>query len=88
MSLRAIASSLSSSARWAFPILFARHYDVRYLQSWRLTRQRQHLVHSDPGSDRCIAQAGLANRLLHALAPSSATLASIAARLFFRSAML
>jgi hypothetical protein len=31
-----------------------------------LTRQREHLVHRDPGSDRCITQAGFANRFLHA----------------------
>ena len=41
-------------------------HNVRYLHRWRLTRQRKHLVHSDPGSDRCIAQAGFANRFLHA----------------------
>jgi hypothetical protein len=31
-----------------------------------LTRQRKHLVHRDPGSDRCIAQPSFANRFLHA----------------------
>jgi len=40
-----------------------RHHDVRDLQRWHLACQRKHLVHSDPGSDRGIAQAGLANRL-------------------------
>src|SRR5262245_27507270 len=38
---------------------------VDNLQRCRLTDQREHLVHSDPGSDCCIAQAGLANRFLH-----------------------
>jgi len=46
-------------------LLLGRHDDVRYLKRWRLTRQRKHLVHGDPGSDRCIAQAGFANRCLH-----------------------
>src|SRR5262249_34043748 len=32
---------------------------------WRLPSQRQHLVHSDSGADRCIAQLCLANRFLH-----------------------
>jgi hypothetical protein len=27
--------------------LFAWHHNVRYLQRWRLTGQRKHLVHSD-----------------------------------------
>src|SRR5262245_3235635 len=40
---------------------------VDNLQRWRLTRQRKHLVHSDPGSDCCIAQAGFADGFLHAL---------------------
>ena len=43
--------------------LFAWQHDVRYLQGWHLTGQREHLVHSDPGRDRCITQAGLANLL-------------------------
>jgi hypothetical protein len=43
-----------------------RHDDVRYLQRWRLTRQRKHLIHSDPGPDCCITQSGLANLFLHA----------------------
>ena len=30
-----------------------------------MTRQRKHLVHRDPGSDRRIAQAGFADRRLH-----------------------
>jgi hypothetical protein len=47
-------------------LFFARHHDIRYLKRWRLTRQRKHFVHSDPGSDRCIAQARFANRFLHA----------------------
>jgi hypothetical protein len=55
--------------------LFAWHDDVGYLHRWRLTRQRKHLVHSDPGSDRCITQAGFANRFLHA---SGAQLRNIA----------
>jgi hypothetical protein len=31
-----------------------------------LTRQREQLVHRNPGSDRCITQAGLSYRFLHA----------------------
>jgi hypothetical protein len=50
-----------------------------------LTRQRKHLVHSDPGSDRCIAQAGLANRFLHASGANSATLERMPTMLFFRA---
>jgi len=46
-------------------LLSSRQYDVRYLQHWRLSRQRKHLADSDPGSDRCVPQAGLANRFLH-----------------------
>ena len=46
--------------------LFVWQHDVGYLQRWRLTRQRKHLVHGDPGSDRSIAQAGFANRFFHA----------------------
>jgi hypothetical protein len=45
--------------------LFAWHHNVRYLHRWRLTRQRKHLVHSDPGPDRGIAQARFANLLGH-----------------------
>ena len=41
------------------------HDDVRYLNRCRLTGQRKHLIHSDPGPDRCVAQAGFANRFLH-----------------------
>jgi hypothetical protein len=66
MRLRAIASSLASIARRSARSSSLGHHNVRYLQRWRLTRQRKHLVHSDPGSDRCITQAGLANRFLHA----------------------
>jgi hypothetical protein len=46
-------------------LLFSRQHDVRYLHRWRLTRQCKHLVHGDPGSDRCITQTSLANRFLH-----------------------
>jgi hypothetical protein len=46
--------------------LFAWQDDVRYLQRWRLTCQREQLVHGNPGPDRCITQAGFANRFLHA----------------------
>jgi len=35
------------------------------LQRLRLTGQREHLVHSNASSNRCIAQAGLANGFLH-----------------------
>src|SRR5439155_15222021 len=60
--------------------------DVRYLQRWRLTRQRKNLVHGDPGPDRCVAQAGFANRFLHTTgAPNSATLERIPMMLLFRS---
>ena len=48
-------------------LLLGRHDDIRYLKRWRLTRQRKHLVHGDPGSDRCIAQAGFVTRCLHPL---------------------
>ncbi|PYK43766.1 MAG: hypothetical protein DME53_11040 [Verrucomicrobia bacterium] len=37
------------------------HCDV-----WRLTRQRNDLIHCDAGSDRCITQTGFANRFFHA----------------------
>jgi hypothetical protein len=51
------------------PALFALslgwHHNVRYLQRWCLTRQCKHLVHSDPGSDRCITQPSFADRFLH-----------------------
>jgi hypothetical protein len=47
-------------------LLFTRHDNIGYLPRRRLARQRKHLVHSDPGSDRCITQAGLANLFLHA----------------------
>ena len=46
--------------------LFAWHDDVRYLQRRRLPRQREQLVHGNAGSDRCITQACLTNRFLHA----------------------
>ena len=54
----------SRCARRAPPRLAC--HDVRYLHRGRLTRQRKHLVHRDPRPDRRIAQAGLANRFLHA----------------------
>src|SRR4029453_2758462 len=54
--------------------LFAWHHDVRKLERWRLTRQREHLVHSDPGSHPCITQAGLANLFLH---PTGAQLSDV-----------
>jgi hypothetical protein len=44
-----------------------RHHNVRYLQRRRLTRQRKHLVYSDPRSDCGIAQARFANLLGHSL---------------------
>ena len=56
------ATSTSDRNRWngslPFLLLFRRrHSNVRDLDSnRRLTRQRKHLVHSDPGSDRRIAQ--------------------------------
>jgi hypothetical protein len=67
--------------------LFAWHNDVRDLQGRHLPRQREHLVHSDPGP--IAASRKLAFPIVSSMrsAPSSATLASIAARLFFRSAM-
>ena len=68
--------------------LFAWHHDVRYLQRWRLTRQRKHLVHGDSGSDRCIAQARFANLLCMRSAPIVATSARRETKCFFRSAML
>src|SRR5262249_2546080 len=40
---------------------------VHNLPRRRLPGQREHLVHSYPGSDRCIAQTGFANRFPHAL---------------------
>src|SRR5205823_9020471 len=40
-------------------------WDVDNLQRRRLTGQRKHFVHSNPGSDRCIAKAGLADGFLH-----------------------
>jgi len=43
--------------------------------TFRLTRQRKHLVHGNLGSDCCIAQARLANRLLH---PAGAQLSNVA----------
>jgi hypothetical protein len=53
----------------SFPLAFllgSRQDDVRDLQGRHLTRQCEHLVHSDPGSDRCIAQARFSNRFFHA----------------------
>ncbi len=49
-----------------FPLGVARHYHVRYLERWHLTRQRKHLVRSDPGYNCSIATTNLANRFLHA----------------------
>src|SRR5215475_13422771 len=40
---------------------------VDNLQRRSLTDQREHLVHSDPGSNRCIAQTGRTNSFLHTL---------------------
>jgi hypothetical protein len=63
----------------------AQHPNVRHLQRWRLslTRQRKHLVHGDPGSDRCITQAGLANRSNHPLAPERGRVSQDGCQLFF-----
>ena len=57
----------------------------RYLQRRRLARQRKHLVHGDPGSDRCIAQAGLPIVSSMRVAPHSATSLRIPTMLFFRA---
>ena len=46
--------------------LFGRwHVDDRDVRVRHFTTQREHLVHSDPGSDRCIPQARLPYRFLH-----------------------
>ena len=67
-------------------LLVSRQNNVGYLHRWRLTRQRKHLVHRDPGS--IAASRKLALPIVSSMLRSEfSTLASIAARLFFRSAM-
>jgi hypothetical protein len=46
--------------------LIGRQRDVCDVDARHLTRQGEHLVHRNPGSNRCIAQAGLADCFLHA----------------------